>query len=172
MTKQQNQQALLITCPVCFSTHGMKCTLPTGDGQQETNIIHHKRVDLVEPSQLSTERHEFLTSIIEEGLHYGSWWEIDAIVRDGKGNILVAEVRDEDGERHYITPHSITAAFRRIGSGQVKFYNPGYREEVHGKTSTRFNQYDRSNGMESDLDAIDYDALIQVAVFNGELVYG
>ncbi|QNJ57051.1 hypothetical protein L3Y21_gp007 [Gordonia phage Rabbitrun] len=166
--------AINITCPVCNSRPGEKCTEPTDDSRKKMAKMHHRRTDLIFVPLMPDKRWEFLTSIIEEGINGSApWADVIAIVRAGNDRIVVMEIAEvETGEHHYITPTRIIEGFRRISYGLTRYSNSGYANSPYGDTQSRFILFDRTNGEDSDLDAQDFDAIIQAGIFNGELVYG
>ncbi|AXQ64379.1 hypothetical protein L3Y19_gp006 [Gordonia phage Neville] len=173
-TQISEDLAINLTCPACFSKPGEKCTQPTSTGHRNLNTLHYARTALMDLPAMTDKRWEFLTSIIEEGVNGSApWADVIATVRAGNDRIVAMEIVEvETGERHYITPAHIIEGFRRISFGLTRYSNSGYVDSPFGDTQSRFILFDRTNGEDSDLDALDFDAIIQAGIFNGELVYG
>lgn len=62
-------------------------------------------------------------------------------------------------------------AVSRLAYADHNYNNSGYDNSSYGNTNERFRLLLESNGEDSDIDAIDADAVIQLATL-GEVLYG
>lgn len=115
----------------------------------------------------TAERTTFLSDLLLTGLAASDYWGTATnIITDAAGRTVSATIVDFDDQAHHITLNTVATGLRRIKTGKIGFHNPGYQE-----SQKRLATLDRTNGDDSDYDAIDADAIIQAGALN-ELTYG
>lgn len=116
---------------------------------------------------LTTERSEFLRDIQEAGISFASYW---CSVESWDGDTAVLR-EHEGGATHTVTLDTIAEGINKLSTEDVNYRNLGYRKSSYGDTQPRIALFNRTNGLDSDTDSLDYDAMLQVGIF-GEVIYG
>ncbi|QNL30590.1 hypothetical protein SEA_SPEEDDEMON_1400 [Gordonia phage SpeedDemon] len=124
----------------------------------------------------SDRRLEFLSSLLVTGVAAANYWAVDideVTVDHGEHGIVYLSVtlgplEPCDFEPKAITLGDIEDALNLVKSGEIEFFNPGYRREP---TAARMKLLDETDGWDSDYDAWDADCILQIAMF-GEIAYG
>lgn len=104
------------------------------------------------------------------------WGEVLAAVYTPADNVyreefVSAEILDvHTQERYVITVSDIIRAISMLATSGMNYSNSGYDRSPFGDTRSRFMLLLNSGGVDSDYDAFDADAIIQIAAL-GELTY-
>lgn len=110
------------------------------------------------------ERRSFLESMLAGGLSLGSTYWLE-VVGDDEAADTTTILDTQTGKKHVVSTKTVETGLQKVCDGQAEYHNIGYRE-----TPNRMKLFNKTNGWESDADAIDHDAILQIGIF-GEVLY-
>lgn len=116
-------------------------------------------------TEKSAERRSFLESMLAGALALGSTYWLEVVSDDAAADTTTI-LDTQTGKQHVVSTKTVETGLQKVSDGQAEYHNIGYR----GETRSRLKLLDETNGWESDADAIDQDAVLQIGVF-GEVLY-
>ncbi|OHU47300.1 hypothetical protein BKG82_26990 [Mycobacteroides chelonae] len=112
----------------------------------------------------SEERRSFLEGLLASALGLASTYWLEVVGHDEAADTTTI-VETETGKKHVVSIKTIETGLQKVCDGQAEYHNIGYKE-----TRNRIKLFNKANGWESDADAIDDDAILQIGIF-GEVLY-